>query len=96
MRIHPIKGIVLLVLLLVTASLPAQKHVEAYDPEALFNDGVLLFQNQEYGAALAIFPNTVPKLPTPSLSLVSTRNITRRSVRSIWVKPTVQPKSSSL
>ena len=33
----------------------AQKHIENYDPEALFNEGVLCFQNQEYGAALTAF-----------------------------------------
>ena len=38
-----------------TLSVSAQKHIENYDPEALFNDGVLLFQNQEYGAALSTF-----------------------------------------
>ena len=35
--------------------LSAQKHIENYDPEALFNEGVLLFQNQEFGAALSTF-----------------------------------------
>ncbi len=38
-----------------SASLSAQKHIEAYDPEALFNEEVLAFQNQEYGAALTTF-----------------------------------------
>ena len=38
-----------------TISASAQKHIDGYDPEALFNDGVLLFQNQEYGAALSTF-----------------------------------------
>ena len=42
-------------LLFLTVSLSAQKHIENYDPDALFNEGVLLFQNQEYGAALSIF-----------------------------------------
>ena len=45
----------MLVFCLITASLSAQKHIEAYEPEALFNEGVLLFQNQEYGAALSTF-----------------------------------------
>ena len=40
---------------MLTISASAQKHIENYDPEALFNEGVLLFQNQEYGAALSIF-----------------------------------------
>ena len=35
--------------------LSAQKHIEDYDPDALFNEGVLCFQNQEYGAALTAF-----------------------------------------
>ena len=41
--------------LLLSVSLPAQKHIEDYNPEALFNEGVLLFQNQDYGAALSTF-----------------------------------------
>ena len=40
---------------MLTVSASAQKHIDSYDPEALFNEGVLLFQNQEYGAALSIF-----------------------------------------
>ncbi len=38
-----------------TISASAQKHIDNYDPEALFNEGVLSFQNQEYGAALSAF-----------------------------------------
>ena len=48
-------GWVLGALILLSVSASAQKHVEAYNPESLFNDGVLLFQNQEYGAALSAF-----------------------------------------
>jgi len=48
-------GLILGTLTLLSVSMSAQKHIEAYDPESLFNEGVLLFQNQEYGAALAIF-----------------------------------------
>ena len=55
MRIPLIKSLAVFVLLLVNTSLPAQKHIEAYDPEAFFNEGVLLFQNQNYGAALSSF-----------------------------------------
>ncbi|MBQ8958791.1 MAG: tetratricopeptide repeat protein [Bacteroidales bacterium] len=40
---------------LVSGSLSAQKHIEAYEPEALFNEGIVLFQNQEFGAALSAF-----------------------------------------
>ncbi|MBR1514000.1 MAG: tetratricopeptide repeat protein [Bacteroidales bacterium] len=40
---------------LLSSSLSAQKHIEAYEPEALFNEGVVLFQNQEFGAALSAF-----------------------------------------
>ena len=32
-----------------------QKHIENYNPDAIFNEGVLCFQNQEYGAALTAF-----------------------------------------
>ena len=39
----------------ITISASAQKHIEKYDPDALFNEGILLFQNQEYGAALSTF-----------------------------------------
>ena len=39
----------------ITVSASAQKHIENYDPEALFNEGVVLFRNQEYGAALSTF-----------------------------------------
>ncbi|MCR5660078.1 MAG: tetratricopeptide repeat protein [Bacteroidales bacterium] len=48
-------GLMLGMLALISASASAQKHIENYDPEALFNEGVLLFQNQEYGAALSAF-----------------------------------------
>ena len=50
-----IKGMIMVVFTTLTVSLSAQKHIENYDPEALFNEGVLLFQNQEYGAALSVF-----------------------------------------
>ncbi len=55
MRIRPIKTLPLLWLCLIASSVSAQKHIENYNPEALFNEGVLLFQNREYGAALSIF-----------------------------------------
>ena len=55
MKIHLIKTAILLACCFATISLSAQKHIEAYEPEALFNDGVLLFQNHEYGAALSAF-----------------------------------------
>jgi TolA-binding protein len=48
-------GMMLGMVLLLTITASAQKHIEAYDPEALFNEGVLAFQNQEYGAALSTF-----------------------------------------
>ena len=48
-------GMVWTAVFLLTLSVSAQKHIENYDPEALFNEGVLLFQNQEYGAALSTF-----------------------------------------
>ena len=40
---------------MLSISVSAQKHIENYDPDALFNEGVLCFQNQEYGAALSAF-----------------------------------------
>ena len=51
MRLKLILGM----MIFISISASAQKHIEAYDPEALFNDGVLSFQNQEYGAALSAF-----------------------------------------
>jgi len=48
-------GLLLGMAVMLTLSASAQKHIENYDPEALFNEGVLLFQNQEYGAALSTF-----------------------------------------
>ena len=48
-------GLIMGMLVFLTISASAQKHIENYDPEALFNEGVLLFQNQEYGAALSTF-----------------------------------------
>ena len=48
-------GLIWGMILLLTSYVSAQKHIEAYNPEALFDEGVLLFQNQEYGAALAVF-----------------------------------------
>ena len=55
MRIQTVKAIIMLVFCLATASLSAQKHIGNYEPEALFNEGVLCFQNHEYGAALSAF-----------------------------------------
>ena len=48
-------ALVLGIVISLTISASAQKHIENYDPEALFNEGVVLFQNQEYGAALSTF-----------------------------------------
>ena len=48
-------GLILGMVFVLTVSASAQKHIENYDPEALFNEGVVLFQNQEYGAALSTF-----------------------------------------
>ena len=48
-------GLMLGMMFAITLSASAQKHIEAYDPEALFNEGVVCFQNQEYGAALSAF-----------------------------------------
>ncbi len=50
-----ISGIIAIFLSLLTVSLWAQKHDHQYNPNALFDEGVLLFQNEEYGAALSTF-----------------------------------------
>ena len=44
-----------LLLTLTTNSLLAQKHLTDYDPEALFQQGLILFQHGEYGAAQESF-----------------------------------------
>lgn len=44
-----------LMICLLSLSVSAQKHIEQLNPEALFNEGLVLFQNQEYGAAQAAF-----------------------------------------
>ena len=48
-------GLIILTMSLLSLPVSAQKHIEDYNPEALFDEGVLLFQNQEYGAALTAF-----------------------------------------
>ena len=48
-------GLIASAIFVSTLSLSAQKHIDAYDPEALFDEGALLFQNQEFGAALSTF-----------------------------------------
>lgn len=40
---------------MLSGSVSAQKHIENYQPESLYNEGVVLFQHQEYGAAQAAF-----------------------------------------
>ncbi len=48
-------GLMMVMMFALIISVSAQKHIEEYNPEALFNEGVLLFRNQEYGAALSTF-----------------------------------------
>ncbi len=48
-------GLLMVMMFALTVSVSAQKHIEEYNSEALFNEGVLLFRNQEYGAALSTF-----------------------------------------
>ena len=55
MKSRHVLGLMLGMVFALTVSASAQKHIDNYDPEALFNEGVLLFQNQEYGAALSVF-----------------------------------------
>ena len=44
-----------LVMCMLSVTVSAQKHIEALNPEAVFEEGLLLFQNQEYGAAQSAF-----------------------------------------
>ena len=55
MKSRPKLCLIILMMSLLSVSVSAQKHIEDYNPEALFNEGVLLFQNQEYGAAQSMF-----------------------------------------
>ena len=55
MRLRFRLDLILGMIILLTVSASAQKHIDNYDPEALFNEGVMSFQNQEYGAALSAF-----------------------------------------
>ena len=48
-------GLMILIMSLLSITVPAQKHIENYNPNALFDQGVLCFQNQQYGAALSAF-----------------------------------------
>ena len=44
-----------LLVAMLTGTVSAQKHIEERNPEALFDEGVVLFQNHEYGAAQSAF-----------------------------------------
>lgn len=43
------------VMVLLSTSLSAQKQIPLYEPDALYDQGLMLFQNEEYGAALETF-----------------------------------------
>ena len=55
MRIRSLYGLFLLGLCLTFSPLTAQKHISQYEPEALYEQGLTLFQNGEYGAAIESF-----------------------------------------
>ena len=48
-------GLIIGILFLLSNSLSAQKQIPQYDPQALFDQGLTLYQNEEYGAALSVF-----------------------------------------
>jgi Tetratricopeptide repeat. len=48
-------------------SLSAQKQIARYNPEALYNEGVLLFQNKNYGAAITAFDRYMDAVDDPKL-----------------------------
>ena len=50
---------------LLSGSLSAQKHIQNYLPDALYDEGVTLFQNQEYGAALSTFSQYLASVDDP-------------------------------
>lgn len=65
-KIRPL--IIAVVLLLsVTSVLKAQKTVSQYEPETLYNQGLTLFQNGEYGAALESFTQYLAAVDDPKL-----------------------------
>ena len=55
MRIPSLSLAFALLLCILSNSLSAQKHISDYEPETLFEQGQMLFQNGEYGAALESF-----------------------------------------
>lgn len=55
MRVFRLYSIGLLTLCLLSGFAMAQKQIRQYDPESLFDDGVMMFNNKEYGAAKSLF-----------------------------------------
>ncbi len=62
-----IRTFILAVMLLATTLLHAQKTVPQYEPEALYNQGVTLFQNGAYAAALESFTQYLTVVDDPKL-----------------------------
>ena len=52
-RLYPLMSVLLIILL--SNTLSAQKQIPLYEPDALYDQGMMLFQNEEYGAALETF-----------------------------------------
>lgn len=52
---HILKHLILIILLSIGISVTAQKETNQYDPEATFERGVLLFENQHYASAMECF-----------------------------------------
>lgn len=67
MKTHHLHIAVLLGLCLVTAPLMAQKNVSQYEPETLYEQGKLLFQNRAYGAAIELFTRYLGLVDDPKL-----------------------------
>ena len=55
MRFRPFYIVAIGLLCFFSNVLQAQKHISSYDPEALYQQGVMLFQHAEYGAAIESF-----------------------------------------
>ena len=47
--------VLLILFFVVTFSLSAQKRVEDYEPESVFSEAKMLFDNQNYGSAAELF-----------------------------------------
>ena len=67
MRKHPAIIAITLLLCLTPLALKAQKTIPYYEPQALFDQGLTLFQHGEYGAAFESFTSYLAAIDDPKL-----------------------------